>query len=306
MGEWKNYFVYTKRERWAVIALLIIILGLLAIPHLFEPPLVPATAGLKGPVFEIPRSDSPEIGSGVGGRSTTSYDKPGFRHGPLFPFDPNSSTVAELARLGLSEKAANVIVHYRDKGGRFRKPEDLGKVYSIPRTLYTELLPYVRIEKSSIVPAKGPQGDEGHVVKKERRSSWKTIDINMAAQEEWEALPGIGPTLAKRILTFRSKLGGFVAVEQVRETYGLQDSVFQRLAPFLSCPKPAVKTIDLNTATIEELKAHPYFRGSLAYTIVRYRDQHGRFEAVGDLDKLHSISDSARAKLMPYIAVKNP
>lgn len=55
------------------------------------------------------------------------------------------------------------------------------------------------------------------------------------------ALPGIGSKLANRIVTFREKLGGFYAVEQLKETYGLPDSTFQMLKPYLTVNADAVR-----------------------------------------------------------------
>ena len=51
------------------------------------------------------------------------------------------------------------------------------------------------------------------------------IDINTADSTAWVALNGIGPGFAKRIITYREKLGGFYQVDQLKEVYGL-DSVW--------------------------------------------------------------------------------
>ena len=59
------------------------------------------------------------------------------------------------------------------------------------------------------------------------------LNVNTATEEEWKALPGIGDVLSKRIVKFRTKLKGFISVQQVGQTYGLADSVFQKILPYL-------------------------------------------------------------------------
>lgn len=67
-----------------------------------------------------------------------------------------------------------------------------------------------------------------------KKPNYTTIDINTADTTAFIALPGIGSKLANRIVSFRSKLGGFNSVEQIREVYGLKDSVFQLIYPMLT------------------------------------------------------------------------
>jgi competence protein ComEA len=61
------------------------------------------------------------------------------------------------------------------------------------------------------------------------------IDINTADTAAFISLPGIGSKLANRIISFRTKLGGFNSIEQIKEVYGLRDSVFQIIQPLLIC-----------------------------------------------------------------------
>ena len=58
-------------------------------------------------------------------------------------------------------------------------------------------------------------------------------EINSATVDEWKAFPGVGDVLANRIVKFRNSMGGFKSVEQVAKTYGLSDSVFQVIRPYL-------------------------------------------------------------------------
>jgi competence ComEA-like helix-hairpin-helix protein len=125
-------------------------------------------------------------------------------------------------------------------------------------------------------------------------------DINSADVNAFIALPGIGEKLAGRIINFRDKLGGFYAVEQVKETYGLPDSTFQMIRQYLKL-NTGVKKININTASKEDLKSHPYIRWNLANAIVEYRNQHGAFKTLEELKNIVVIDETTYKKTSPYL-----
>lgn len=128
------------------------------------------------------------------------------------------------------------------------------------------------------------------------------FEINVADTTQFIALPGIGSKLAARIVTFREKLGGFYEVNQIREVYGLQDSVFKKILPLLKCDPAKIRKISINDADRDQLKMHPYIRWNIAEAVVSYREQHGRFSSPDDLSKLENVETAALEKMMPYIS----
>ena len=116
-------------------------------------------------------------------------------------------------------------------------------------------------------------------------------------------MPGIGSKLAYRITNFRDKLGGFYSVEQIKETYGLADSTFQKIKPYLNVNADAIKKMNINTATKEELKVHPYIKWNLANAIVEYRTQHGNYKNLQELKNIVLIDDEAFNKILPYLTL---
>lgn len=131
----------------------------------------------------------------------------------------------------------------------------------------------------------------------------KPIDINKADSSEWMSLPGIGASYSRRIINFRNRLGGFYTIDQVGETFGLPDSVFQKIKPKLLLAGAEVRKININTATADELKSHPYIRYYIANVIVQYRTQHGKFSSVQDLKKIMAITDAVYNKMYPYLTL---
>jgi competence protein ComEA len=107
--------------------------------------------------------------------------------------------------------------------------------------------------------------------------------------------------LAARIVNFRDKLGGFYSIEQVGETFGLPDSTFQKIKPLLQLKNSSIRKININTATVDELKAHPYIKYSIANPIVAYRTQHGPFSNIEDIKKVMVVTNEIYNKIAPYL-----
>ena len=128
-------------------------------------------------------------------------------------------------------------------------------------------------------------------------------DVNLADSNAWSRLPGIGEKLASRIIHFREKLGGFYQLDQVAETYGLPDTTFQKIKPYLRIHSVSLHQIDINTATKEMLMSHPYIRWPLARSIIEYRVQHGSFHSVSELLQLAQMDSAKFEKLKPYLIV---
>ena len=129
------------------------------------------------------------------------------------------------------------------------------------------------------------------------------VDINIGDSAAYDGLPGIGAGFSKRIIKFRDKLGGFYKVEQVAETFGLPDSVFQKIKPYLKINSENIHKININTATEEELKVHPYIRWQLAKVITEYKKQHGNYKALEDLKKIMLINEETYHKITPYLSL---
>jgi competence protein ComEA len=66
------------------------------------------------------------------------------------------------------------------------------------------------------------------------------VNLNVATAEQLEKLPGVGPAMAKRILEYRQKNGGFKKIEELMNVRGIGEKAFLRMKPQLtvSAPKP--------------------------------------------------------------------
>jgi competence ComEA-like helix-hairpin-helix protein len=230
-----------------------------------------------------------------------------------FIFDPNTATVDEFMRLGITEKTANIISNYRAKGGKFRKPEDFQKIYSISPETFAKISPYIVIQtvpnnNNTIASSySNPQGQtpssySNQTSFKKVETSNINIDLNTATEEDFMKLKGIGAGYAKRIVNYRNKLGGFYSIEQVKETYGFPDSVFQKIKLNLTI-SPITKKININTATPEDLKLHPYLKWSHVNLIESYKKAHGgKIQDAQEFYKLQGIPKEVADKIIPYLS----
>ena len=215
-----------------------------------------------------------------------------------FSLNINEANLQSLDILSVPDFLARRWVKYLENGGSFKRVVDVKKLYGMTEPLYDNISKYLYVKKAEEIQRKP-------FLKENRVFRCKTIDINEADSAQWESLYGIGPYLAKRIITFRESLCGFVSVEQVKETYGLRDSVFQSIKPCLTIEKNLKPCISINYTNQEGLSKHPYVRYKLARAICLYRENNGLFQHIEDLKKLPNVNDSIYIKLLPYITVNN-
>jgi len=212
------------------------------------------------------------------------------------PFNPNKLTEDEWIAMGLNPKKAKVIINYLTKGGRFRKREDLRKIYSITNEEYSVLEPFIIIPAIDTIKSFSTQW-------KKPESKVFNIELNSSDTLDLQELRGIGPGFARRIVKYRDMLGGFYKKEQLLEVYGLDSVTYKKILPDITIDPSKIKKININTVDVKDLKKHPYFDYYIAKAIVTFRSQNGNFKSVDDLRKVNLIYDDIFLKIKPYISL---
>lgn len=227
----------------------------------------------------------------------------------LFTFDPNTASLNDLVRLGLRPKVAQTIINYRNKGGRFYKKEDFAKIYTLSEQDYKRLLPYIKISENSqrqyAAAAKNfssrPGSDSSARPYPQKQN--KPVLVNTAGTEELMQLRGIGNGYANRIIKYRDILGGYYKIEQLKEVYGMTDSLYEAIKPFIVIEPQHIKTIPINSAGEQELYKHPYIRKMAKY-VISYRNEIGGFKQVEDFKQVPLINEEIYRKIVPYLSLK--
>ena len=162
-----------------------------------------------------------------------------------FRFNPNTVSLEDLQRLGFSEKQAQAIDNYRQKGGRFRRKADFAKSFVVSDSVYRRLEPYIDIP---------------------------LLDINKADSLALLSLPGIGPFFAGKVVAYRTQLGGYSTPEQLMEIWHFDEEKYQGLRDLITCSAP--EPYPLWTLPEPDLSRHPYISRAEAHGIVLYREHH--------------------------------
>ena len=318
----RDYLLFTRKERIGILTVVSVILLTLFLPDILSKstrnrPIKMDTAWMtavkRSEIIvqdssnnDYQKNDNDNASTYQYDKRKSSYNENDITKGELFYFDPNTITEPEWKKLGLRDKTIKTIENYLSKGGHFYKPADLQKIYGLHADEYERLRSYIKIESNTSRTNQefvSPKTKDEIQPAKIYTARYSIIDVNTADTTAFISLPGIGSKLAARIVTFRKKLGGFYSVEQIGETYGLPDSTFQNIKQWLKLDNASVKKININTATVDEMKSHPYIKYNLANPIVTYRNEHGSFSKVEDIKKVMVVTDEIYKKIEPYLSL---
>ena len=298
---WKDFFYFSRTERQGIIILaaLIILVGTASwfIPprevakiednQKFEEEYAIFMASLKE------KEQQKEVSS-----KKYQYEK---REVILASFDPNTADSITFLNLGLPPWIAKNILKYRAKGGRFRKQSDFQKVYGLTEKQYTTLEPYISIAdipKEQDTIRLFSHQEQRDTLQYYKYPSGTTISLNQADTTELKKIPGIGSAIARMIVGYRKKLGGFYQVEQLQDIHLDTD----KLHEWLFVNKNETQRINLNKAGIERLRAHPYINFYQAKVIVEYRKKKGEIESLSQLKLYDEFSEKDFERISPYVS----
>lgn len=302
----EDYITFTKREKGIALIFGAAIVFLIVLPYVWPYSLGrPTNEEIIKKQLDSIFQDLPESETKVEARNDDAQWTDARKHIEsenvsnikAFPFDPNNLDEAGWTKLGLREKLVRTILNYRSKGGRFRNPEDIRKIWGIREEEATALIPFVRLPDE-----KKPHRTEGS--KGPQKPSISIQDVNVANESELKPIPGMENFLNYKIVRYRQKLGGFIAIGQLKEVEGMTDSLFEKMVPFLLLKSTDIIKLDLNRSSKEELGRHPYIGWTIGKSIVAFRETHGAFKTIDDVKKIVFIKEPMFEKFKPYIKVE--
>ncbi len=303
----RDYFTFHKEEKSGILLVLILILffsvGTFAY-RFYHTQTIYDTGGFKKQVDEfIASAEMKQDADSAKQIIADEISSPSKPSAVLFAFNPNTATEEDFIKLGLSKKQASGILNYRNKGGNFRKKEDFAKMYTISKEEYQRLEAFLSIPEEK-KEEKYFTEQKIYPEKKEYPAKQTVlVEINTSDSLELIKVKGIGPYIAMKIIELRTKLGGFYSKEQLREVYRVDSARYAEIEPFLTVDPFEVKQLNINKATVDELKNHPYIRYNIANSIVSIRQQHGNYKTVDDIKKSHLVTEDVMRKIAPYLTV---
>lgn len=126
------------------------------------------------------------------------------------------------------------------------------------------------------------------------------IDINIADTTILKQLPGIGSTFASRFVSYREKLGGYYAPEQLLEVYGMDTTRYNKFAGQIIIDSSfSPNKLKINSDEFKVLLKHPYLEYDDVKKIVNHREQKGLITSWEQLTKI--VGGEINQKLQYYI-----
>ncbi|MBD1394863.1 ComEA family DNA-binding protein [Mucilaginibacter glaciei] len=271
----KNYLSLTKRDWNGITVLLVLIAVALAAPFVYQwftkdNTINPNEFNLA--IAQLNKSNP----------AFTSKDSKTSANVAPFKFDPNTITASQWQQLGLTAGQANTIINYRSKGGKFYKDDDLKKIYGITPVDYKRLAPYISVNSETIKPK-------------------IMVELNSSDSSKLTSVEGIGPAFAMRIINYRERLGGFIAKEQLKEVFGVNELKYKEIAPQVRVNVRRIRKIAINTITFDKLRLMPYLNYKQVNALIEYRKQHGDYQSMDDLRNIAIIDEQILRKIEPYI-----
>lgn len=291
----KEYFSFTKSQSRGIILLSILcsiaLFIFYSLDHWVAPP-------KKKPILDA------EIKKEL---ATIYIDTSGYQkkevHKKLTPFyfNPNTLNKTGFEKLGLRPKLIRTILNYKSKGGTFYKKEDFKKIWGLNEKEYTQLAPYISIPKQVKQYSRYKKKDEAKAVVRNLH-----IEINAATSEQFIQLHGIGEKLASNIIKYRKLLGGFYSIGQLKEVYGIRPETFESIKRHLECNPAAIRRININSATLNEMRSHPYLRkDDWALSITKFRKtQDYDIKSLEDLKNIAGMTDEIYLRIVPYLSLQ--
>lgn len=222
-----------------------------------------------------------------------------------FPFDPNTADSTQLLALGLSPWQVRNIYKYRAAGGIYRRKQDFGRVYGMTNKQFRELEPYIHISddfqpyRANIDAQLRHDSSSKSIVTRNdvKLKAGQRVELNGSDSTQLMRVPGIGRYYARQIENRRKWLGGFYTTDQLLEI----DDFPKDAINYFYVNESLIKKININKASLSELKRHPYINYYQACDILDYRRLRGSIKSLNDLRLLKDFSEQDINRLKHYV-----
>lgn len=210
---------------------------------------------------------------------------------PLYKYKPDSQFVNYCYKNKLSREQINILLDYFDQK-RFhayqshsdKSGSDTNQTRNIQRVDY-----HTKKTDKNIFHHDKP----------------RPIEINSASKDELMTVYGIGPVFSTRIIKYRKLLGGYSNISQLKEVYGINDSIYRRIKKHIIIDSLSIKKINLNTTDFKTILKHPYIEYQDARNILTFRDfKNDSIENVNEIKQNNLVPDQRWKKLKPYLEAK--
>lgn len=292
------YFVMTAEQWLGVVVLVVLVVGTLMVVKRFQPPKEDETVWVNDSTKSQFADYQEKQDSIRKAQWRRQRDTIAIR---MQVFDPNTADSSTLVHLGFKPWQAKNMVKYRAAGGRYRKPEDLKKLYGMTDSMFQALTPYIYIAREEVdsVAVDSLRKDSLPRWKEENKDT--ILNLRTADTVELKMIHGIGSYRARQIVRYREQLGGFVSVEQVLEAKGMENVDADSLLAHFWIDSVKIEAMNVNSVGVQRLLRHPYLRFEQAQAIYELRRKKIRLDSIQQLQQIECISAETLEKIAPYL-----
>lgn len=305
MKKQRNIYFLLTTEQWLGVALLVVmVIGTLVMVKHFQPEKKVETSWTN----DSTRAEFTEYQANQDSIRKAEWKKKYPRDTieiRMQMFDPNTADSTTLVHLGFKPWQAKNMLKYRAKGGKYRQPEDLKKLYGMTDSMYQALTPYIDIAKekvdSLVRDSLGVDSVRVDSLPKWLEKKDTVLNLRTADTTELKMIRGIGSYRARQIVRYREQLGGFTHVEQILEAQGMENVDSDSLLTHFFIDSVKVERMNVNVVGVKRLSRHPYLRFEQAQAIYELRRKKLRLDSIQQLQQIDGLDSKTVEKIAPYL-----
>ena len=292
------YFVMTAEQWLGVVVLVVLVVGTLMVVKRFQPPKENETVWVNDSTKSQFADYQEKQDSVRKAQWRKQRDTIAIR---MEVFDPNTADSSTLVHLGFKPWQAKNMVKYRAAGGKYRKPEDLKKLYGMTDSMFQALTPYIYIAREEVDSVAVDSLRKDSLPRWEEENKDTILNLRTADTVELKMIHGIGSYRARQIVRYREQLGGFVSVEQLLEAKGMENVDADSLLAHFWIDSVKIEPMNVNSVGVQRLSRHPYLRFEQAQAIYELRRKKIRLDSIQQLQQIECISAETLEKIAPYL-----
>mgnify|MGYP003667990246 CR=1 FL=1 len=286
----KSRFWYSKNQRNGILFLLILIISLQLVYHFVDfSDRVPININ-KPEVFAFQNQ--------IDSLKEKVLEK---RSPKIFPFNPNYITDYKGYKLGMSPDQIDRLLANRKKGLFVNSVKEFQLITKVSDSLLNIISPYFKFPEW--ITKKETLSKVNKSKRKEvTKTKVSTTDLNLATQNDFKTIYGVGEKISERIIKYRTKLKGFSFPDQIYEVWGLNKEVGGAvLKIFTIKTKPKIQKININTATFKEVLSIPYIDYNLCKKIFEFRDEVAELQLISELKNIEGFPLEKYDRIVLYL-----
>jgi DNA uptake protein ComE-like DNA-binding protein len=192
----------------------------------------------------------------------------------LFTFDPNKIDSQGAILLGIPEKQVRSLMHYREKGGRFKNKDDFARLYGLTDETFQLLRPYI-----VMIEVHPKEYNDTYYERRKYKPNHiyddkvdkGKMNLNSINEQEWASVTALPLSLIKRIIAYKKYLGVYTNIHQLNKVYGMSDTTYQMLKGYLYVQNKQNELVNANALNFNDWKKLNLFSDRQIWEILRMK-----------------------------------